>query len=130
MGTGAELRLAAYRRPIFRPRSGHIYVCVRSVRLASNDIRPAGTEFQLGDLSSHHLRSLYNRRLIGIKDTVWTELMLDHWETLGNEVIVEETPESAVEIEVEESGDDPEDALEEDGSEEEPSEEEDEGEKE
>lgn len=118
MVTGAELRLAAYRRPIFRPRSGQVYVCVRSVQLASKDIRPAGTEFQLGDLSSHHLRSLYNRRLIGIKDTVWTELMLDHWETLGNEVIVEE------------SGDDPEDALEEDGSEEEPSEEEDEGEKE
>ena len=97
MVTGAEMRLANYHRPIFRPRSGQVYVCVRSVRLASNDVRPAGTEFRLGDLRAHHLRSLYTRRLIGIKDTEWTRYMLDHWENMGQEVVESETEVEIVE---------------------------------
>lgn len=92
MATQTELRLAGFHRPTFRPRSGQIYVCVRSVQLASKDIRPAGTEFKLGDLAAHHLRSLYQRRMIGIKDTPWTDMMLERWEDRGGDVIVADPP--------------------------------------
>lgn len=88
-------------RPLFRPSLHKVWVVVRPVRLSRQDVLPVGTELRLGDLPRFKLRSLYQRRRIGVKDDAWTNYMLQQQEFIK----VEEEPEphgEEVEVEIEE----------------------------
>jgi hypothetical protein len=64
----------AITREIFRPH--HDFVSVRPIRLSATEVLPAGEPIDKSRIRPFHLRSLYQRRRIGIVGSRWTESML------------------------------------------------------
>lgn len=80
-------------RPLFRRH--YEFVAVRPIRLTRQDVIQPGETIDPERFRLYHLRSLYQRRRIGVKGTPWTEAMLAE---LGNaharpEVVASETEE-------------------------------------
>lgn len=70
-----EAQRSRARRPFFR--RGMEYVYVKPVRLGSDRVAQPGDEAAGREF---HLRSLYQRRLIGMLDDPWTEHQLAAWD--------------------------------------------------
>lgn len=70
--------MAATRRELFRP--GYDFVAVRPIRLTAKETIQPGTKLDNSKFRGYHLRSLYQRRRIGVAGSPWTLAMLDQLE--------------------------------------------------
>lgn len=75
------------RQPLFRRTfRSETFVLVKPLTVSREERLEPGTEIQGEDMPLYRLKSLYQRRRIGVKGHPWTDWALNSWELKGGQV--------------------------------------------